>query len=110
MRWKTVTLNWDAFHGPLMEAFPVLDENDLIRMEGDRAALEEHLVTLTGDSADDVAAQLDEWLEGAVPADVHMDEHHDNASITESGRYVPEGEDASDNDARFGDDATTDGR
>jgi hypothetical protein len=39
-----------------------------------------------------------------------MDEHHDNASITESGRYVPEGEDASDNDARFGDDATTDGR
>ncbi|NUB43181.1 hypothetical protein GEU84_002195 [Fertoebacter nigrum] len=106
MRWRTVSQNWEAFHGLMLETWPDLDENALIALDGDRAGLVELLAETRGLTSDDAANEVAEWLEGAVPADVHMDEHHDNAGITESRRYVPPGEDPSDDDARFGDDAT----
>lgn len=104
MRWKTVEQNWEAFQESLLDTWPDLTEDDLIDIEGDRAALEAKLAELTGDEADDVTQQVDEWLEGAVPSDVHMDEQHDDDSIRDSALYVSPGEDASDDDRKFGDD------
>lgn len=107
MRWQNVKSNWEAFQESLLETWPDLTEEDLGDIEGDRPALEARLVELTGDEPEDVAQQVEEWLEGAVPADVHMDEHHDNASISDSRLYMSPGEDASDDDKKFGDDNTT---
>lgn len=107
MRWQTVAKNWDAFYESILETWPDLSEEDLGDIEGDRTALEAKLVEVTGSDADDIGAQVEEWLEGAVPSDVHMDEHHDNASISESGLYMSPGEDASDDDRKYGDDGAT---
>lgn len=107
MRWRSVSENWDAFHEAMLETWPALSEDDLIEVEGDRTALEERLAELTGDEVDDVAQQIDEWLEGAVPSDVHMDEVHDNDSINDSRLYMSPGEDASDDDRKYGDDNAT---
>lgn len=104
MRWRTVEQNWEAFQESLLDTWPDLSEEDLIDVEGDRAALEARIAEVTGDEPDDVAQQVEEWLEGAVPADVHMDEQHDDASLRDSGLYVSPGEDASDDDRKFGDD------
>ncbi len=106
MRWQIVSRNWDAFQESLLETWPELTEDDLSDIEGDRALFEERIAAATGADADDVAQQVVEWLEGAVPADVHMDELHDNASIAESGLYMSPGEDASDDDRKYGDDNT----
>ncbi|WP_045389514.1 hypothetical protein [Falsirhodobacter sp. alg1] len=106
MRWKTVKDNWEAFAESLLDTWPDLTEEDLIDIDGSRTELEARLVTVTGETQDDVASQVSEWLEGAVPADVHMDEQHDNASINDSRLYMSPGEDASDDDAKYGDDST----
>lgn len=108
MRWRTVEQNWEAFQESLLETWEDLTEEDLIEIEGDREALEARLTELTGEEKDDISQQVEEWLEGAVPSDVHMDEHHDDASIRDSRLYMSPGEDASDDDRKFGDDNTTD--
>ncbi|WP_435168088.1 hypothetical protein [Falsirhodobacter sp. 1013] len=108
MRWRTVEQNWEAFHESLLDTWPVLSEDDLIDVEGDRQTFQQRLIELTGEEPDDVAQQIEEWLEGAVPSDVHMDEQHDNQSILDSELYVSPGEDASDDDRKFGDDNVTD--
>jgi hypothetical protein len=107
MRWTYVAQNWDAFHEAMAERWPHLEEDALMAVEGERAALERLLMEAGTDSRDDVAADIDEWLEGAVPADVRMDPHLDNAAISQSGRYVAPGENPSDDDAKFGDDGAT---
>jgi hypothetical protein len=39
-----------------------------------------------------------------MPADAYADPTHDDAALSEAGRYVPEGEDVLSDDSRFGDD------
>ena len=51
-----------------------------------------------------IGSTLREWLAGEIPADIVMDPIHDNHSIALSSKYVGEGEDEYDDDARFGDD------
>jgi len=53
---------------------------------------------------DEAREEIREWLAGEIPADVVMDESHDDRSIRNSAKYVGEGEDEYDDDARFGDD------
>ena len=43
-------------------------------------------------------------MRGELPSDVVMDPTHDGHSIALSAKYVGEGEDEYDDDARFGDD------
>ncbi|WP_128253971.1 hypothetical protein [Falsirhodobacter deserti] len=107
MRWNNVEQNWEAFQESLLDTWPDLSEEDLIDVDGDREALEARLIEVTGEDPEDIAQQVDEWLEGAVPSDVHMDEQHDNASIRDSQLYVSPGEDATDDDRKFGDDNVT---
>lgn len=107
MRWRSVKQNWEAFQESLLETWPDLTEEDLIEIDGERGPLEARLAEVTGDDPEDVAQQVEEWLEGAVPSDVHMDEHHDDESIRDSRLYMSPGEDASDDDRKFGDDNTS---
>lgn len=105
MRWKIVEKNWTAFQESILDTWTDLSEDDLSDIGGDRALFEAKIAEVTGADPDDVGQQVAEWLEGAVPADVHMDEVHDNASITESELYMSPGEDASDDDRKYGDDS-----
>lgn len=107
MRWRTVEENWEAFQESLLDRWPDLSEDDLSDAGGDRDAFEAKLAEVTGDEPDDIAQQVEEWMEGAVPSDVHMDEQHDDASIRDSRLYVSPGEDAYDDDRKFGDDNAT---
>lgn len=104
MKWTSVARNWAAFHDTIMEHWPELEENDLIRIDGDREAFEA-LLTESGErSRSEARDEVSEWLLGHIPSDVVMDEHHDNASILQSARHIPEGEDVYADDRDFGDD------
>jgi hypothetical protein len=104
MRWHDVQKNWPAFVPALMERWPDAEEEDLIGVDGDQARFIALVATVTGQSAEDAAEEVRDWTEGALPADVVLDEHHDNASINDAARYVPPGEEPLDDDRRFGDD------
>lgn len=104
MRWSHVAENWGAFQGRLLERWPGADADDLATLDADRDRVVAYLARLTGQTEAEVIVDLRDWLEGEVPADVVMDSAHDDASMAQSARYVPEGEDPSDDDRRFGDD------
>ncbi|EKE43482.1 hypothetical protein OCGS_2214 [Oceaniovalibus guishaninsula JLT2003] len=104
MKWKTVQQNWEAFVVPMQQRWPQTTEVDLLDIDGDR----DRLVAYIGDRHELTRAEADEevaeWLEGAVPADVQMDDHMDNANIRKSGESIPVGEDVYSDDREFGDD------
>ncbi len=108
MRWSHVKTNWEAFSTPIIERWPDVDENELIRIDGDRALFVEYLSSIDEMTPDEADEEIDIWLVGAVPSDVVMDEEHDDASMRDSASYVPAGEDPSDDDRRFGDDGQPD--
>ncbi len=103
MKWHHVQENWAAFYDAIQEKWPEVDEADLDEIDGDRGALISYLVEVTGQDTAEIRDELREWLQGEIPADVVMDPIHDNHSIALSSKFVPEGEDEYDDDARFGD-------
>ncbi len=107
MRWNDVQSNWSAFHAPILQRWPEADENRLINIAGEERAFQHYIASLTGQDQAAVRDDIATFLQGEMPADVITDPHHDNASITDAGDYVPAGEDPSDDDARFGDDNKT---
>ncbi len=104
MRWNTVSQNWPAFVGPIMQRWPATEEEDLIGIAGDRPALERYIAASEGLSGPDAREQVAAWLEGEVPADVVMDPEMDNARIADSAAHIPPGEDVYAEDGDFGDD------
>ena len=104
MKWHHVKENWAAFYEAIQEKWPEVDEADLDEIDGDQRAFIAYLVEATGQEASQVRDELREWLAGEIPSDVVMDPIHDNHSISLSAKYVNEGEDEYDDDARFGDD------
>ncbi|MDP5306147.1 hypothetical protein [Paracoccus spongiarum] len=104
MKWLHVQQNWPAFYEAIMDKWPEVDEADLDEIDGDQRAFIAHLAEATGQEAADIRDELREWLAGEIPSDVVMDPIHDNHSISLSAKYVNEGEDEYDDDARFGDD------
>ncbi|WP_313135257.1 hypothetical protein [Paracoccus jeotgali] len=109
MKWQHVADNWSAFYEAIIDRWPDLDEADLDEIDGDQRAFLKLISTTESVEMEEAKAELREWLMGEIPADVVMDEMHDNRSIMNSSKYVPEGEDEYDDDARFGDDDETDG-
>lgn len=107
MKWTEVANNWAAFIEPIRERWPRLSENDLIRADGDRSEFTRQLAEAHDLTPAESKEQISGWLEGSLPSDVVMDEHHDNASIIESARSIPEGEDVYAEDGGFGDDSKT---
>ena len=106
MLWKDVSKNWVAYTPRILQQWPNLDEAEVLAIDGDQNKFLDYLSKSKGH--DDVAAQMElaDWLIGGEPLDVTMDAHNDNAQISDSARNVPAGEDPSDDDRRFGDDAT----
>lgn len=105
MKWHHVEENWSAFFDAITDKWPNADETDLEEIDGDQRAFITYIAELTGQELPDVREEIREWLAGELPSDVVMDPRHDNHSISLSGKFVPEGEDEYDDDARFGDDS-----
>lgn len=104
MKWHHVQENWSAFYEAIQEKWPEADESDLDEIDGDQKAFIAYLAEATGQEKAEIRDELREWLTGEIPSDVVMDPIHDNHSIALSSKYVNEGEDEYDDDARFGDD------
>ena len=105
MKWQHVQANWPAMFDAITDRWPDADESELEDVDGDYRAFIGYLVELTGQDTDEVVQEVREWLTGELPSDVVMDPRHDDHSIALSAKFVPEGEDESDDDARFGDDS-----
>lgn len=104
MRWQHVQDNWPAFFEAIQSRWPDVDEDDLDEIDGDQRAFVTYIAEVEQIERDEAVEQIRDWLAGEIPADVVMDPHHDNHSIMLSSKFVGEGEDESDDDARFGDD------
>lgn len=104
MKWSHVQDNWNAFHEAILERWPDADEDDLDAIDGDQRAFIDYIARITGQEPGDARDEIRDWLTGELPSDVVMDPEHDNHSIMLSEKFVPEGEDEYDDDARFGDD------
>lgn len=106
MKWHHVAENWPAFHEAICDRWPGAEEDALEAVDGDQRAFILYIAALTGQPTEDARDEIKEWLAGELPSDVVMDPRHDDHSILLSGKYLPDGEDESDDDARYGDDAT----
>jgi len=104
MKWHHVQENWPAFYDAIADRWPAADESELEEIDGDQRAFILYIAGLTGQETGDARDEIREWLSGELPSDVVMDPRHDDHSIRLSGKFVPDGEDESDDDARFGDD------
>ncbi|MCT4331905.1 hypothetical protein MU516_03360 [Paracoccus sp. YLB-12] len=104
MKWHHVQENWPAFYEAIQDKWPEVDEAELDEIDGEQRAFVAYLAEVTGQEPSEVRDELREWLAGEIPSDVVMDPIHDNHSIKLSSKYVNEGEDEYDDDARFGDD------
>ena len=104
MRWQHVQENWPAFFDAIQSRWPDAEEERLEDIDGDQRAFIAYVAELEQIEPDEAREEVREWLAGEIPADVVMDESHDNISIRNSAKYVGEGEDEYDDDARFGDD------
>lgn len=105
MKWHHVAENWPAFFDAIADRWPDADETELDIVDGDQHAFVRYIADLTGQSSGEAREEILEWLSGELPSDVIMDPRHDNHSISLSAKFVPDGEDESDDDARFGDDS-----
>jgi len=103
MKWHHVQDNWSAFLDAIMDRWPDADEAELEEIDGDQRSFIAYVAEMTGQSAADAREEIRDWLTGELPSDVVMDPRHDNQSIALSSKYIPEGEDEYDDDARFGD-------
>lgn len=104
MKWVHVRDNWPAFLEAIIEKWPEADEADLEEIDGDQRAFIAYIAEVSEQELDETRDEIREWLAGEIPSDIVMDPIHDNHSITLSSKYVGEGEDEYDDDARFGDD------
>ncbi|QFU08454.1 hypothetical protein PARPLA_03055 [Rhodobacteraceae bacterium THAF1] len=104
MQWNAVQSNWPAFTEALMQHFPDAQENDLLALEGNRDALVDYIAKVQGVERAEADRQVGEWMQGAVPADVAMDETRDGDNIRASAAHIPVGEDVYSGDKDFGDD------
>lgn len=108
MTWNDIAQNWTAFSPALLQRWPQIDEARLLTIDGRRDLLISEIAEQHGLPASEAEAQLAEWQNGAIPADVVTSEHHDDASIAASAQEMADGETALDDDRQFGDDRIAD--
>lgn len=104
MKWQQIQNRWPAFLEVIVERWPEADESDLEEIDGDQRAFIQYIAEVTGQDPEEARDEIRQWLSGEIPSDVVMDPSHDDRSLTLSSKFVPEGEDEYDDDARFGDD------
>ena len=103
MKWHHIEENWHAFYEAIQDRWDEAEEDALDEIDGDQHAFVAYIDEITGQSKTDAREEIRNWIMGELPADVVMDPSHDNHSIANSVKYIPEGEDEYDDDARFGD-------
>ena len=104
MQWQTVERNWPAFLDRIEQRWPQTDQNELLNIDGDRSRFTQYLSKVHDLTRNEANEEIEDWLVGAVPADVKMDDTRDNQNIRDSGCFIPEGEDVYADDGMFGDD------
>jgi hypothetical protein len=104
MTWTEIRETWPALIASLQTRFPELDEDGLVSISGEREELVALLEARSARDRVEAERDLEAWREGPMPSDAYADPSHDNAAVSDAGRYVPEGEDALADDRRFGDD------
>lgn len=104
MTWNDVAQNWTAFSPALLQRWPNIDEARLLTIDGRRDLMVAEVQARHDTTQADAEAQIDAWLNGAMPADVMASEHNDDAAITASANELPAGETPLDDDRQFGDD------
>ncbi|MAQ36698.1 hypothetical protein BMI91_13345 [Thioclava sediminum] len=104
MKWHHIEENWAAFYEAIVDKWPEADEAELDEIDGDQKAFIRYIAELTEQEPADARDEIRDWMRGELPSDVVMDPTHDGHSIALSAKYVGEGEDEYDDDARFGDD------
>ncbi|RVV99632.1 hypothetical protein EKE94_02825 [Mesobaculum littorinae] len=104
MQWQTVEQNWPAFFEAIEQRWPEVESSELMDIDGDKARFAQYLSEKRELTSSEAREEIDEWLEGAVPSDVRMDDHMDNTNIRQSARHIPTGEDVYSDDREFGDD------
>lgn len=107
MKWHHVKDNWPAFSDAILGRWPGADEAALEQIDGEQLSFILYIAELTDQEPQEARDDIRDWLVGELPADVIMDPRHENHSISLSAKFIPEGEDPSDDDARFGDDAAS---
>lgn len=108
MQWNDVARDWTAFTPRILTRWPELDEDKVLDIDGDQDLFLGYLTSIKENNRVTAQMELSDWLMGEQPADVVMDETRDNARISASGQNMPAGEDPSDDDRRYGDDAVPD--
>jgi hypothetical protein len=103
MEWQKVSANWPAFAEAILQRWPRTAEEDVLAVDGERDAFEAYIARTNDLTRAEAAEQVEDWLNGAIPADVAMAEEADDANITASGQHIPAGEDVYSEDADFGD-------
>ncbi|MCB2115298.1 MAG: hypothetical protein KDE00_03125 [Rhodobacteraceae bacterium] len=104
MKWHHVQENWSAFFEAILDKWPDADEDELEEIDGDQRAFIAYIAELNGMETADAREEIRDWLSGELPSDVVMDPRHDDHSIRLSGKFMSEGEDELDDDAKYGDD------
>ncbi len=108
MQWTRIEDNWAAFIDPILQNWPDANEEDVINLDGDRAAFVDYIARVEQVEHPEAEEQVAEWQQGSIPADVRMDADMDAAAFEESGQHLMTGEEPSDDDKAFGDDNKTD--
>ncbi len=103
MQWNAVKSNWPAFIEAIMQRWPETEENDLLALEGDRDRLVAYLAQRHEVTPREAEEQISAWMQGAVPADVAMDETRDSENVRASAAHIGTGEDVYADDRDFGD-------
>ena len=104
MQWNDISDNWPAMTEAVQARWPETDPEAVADLGGNRAAFNAYLGQVYKMSPREAEEQIDEWLQGPMPTDALLDEHHDNESIKASGAQIPPGEDVYAEDGDFGDD------
>ena len=99
--------DWVPYRDAILSRYPGLTDADLADADGSTATLAKRIAETEGESAAEAQQGLHEFLAGPMPADAFADPTHDDAAVMKSVDYIPEGEDALADDARFGDDMKT---
>lgn len=100
--------DWTPFRDALLTRYPGLTEGDLSDADGSVPALALRLARLSGAERPEAERDLTDFLSGPMPADAYAAPQHDGDAISGSDAYIPDGEEALDDDRRFGDDTQPD--
>jgi len=105
MDWNEIRTNWTELTGSILTRWPDANEDDVLAIDGVRSAFVTYISRLENLPEPEAEDRVSEWAATAMPADARMAPAMVNQAIGDSAASVPPGEDPSDADEAFGDEA-----